>query len=79
MTDTTVTDPQTQIDMQVAIANAQATANAAEANKQRKLEALRMAQHTLVENKRNLPVESRQITAQEITAFADTLTTYVNG
>jgi len=73
------TEQQAQVDMQVAIANAQAAANIAEANKQRRLQALHIANNTLLENKRNLPVESRQITAQEITAFADTLTTYVNG
>jgi hypothetical protein len=72
-------EQQAQVDIQAAISVAQNNASAVEANKQRRLQALHIANNTLLENKRNLPVESRQITAQEITAFADTLTAYVNG
>ena len=32
----------------------------------------------LIENKRNLPSAERQVTEAEITAFADTLNTYIN-
>jgi 3-phosphoglycerate kinase len=32
----------------------------------------------LIENKRNLPIAERQVTEAEITAFADTLNTYIN-
>jgi hypothetical protein len=72
-------EQQAQVDIQAAISVAQNNASAVEANKQRRLQALHIANNTLLENKRNLPVESRQITAQEITVFADTLNAYVNG
>ena len=76
------TEQQAQIDIQVAVqtavVSAQAAANAAEGAKQRKLEAVRIAHTTLLENKRNLPVEQRQITPSDITAFADSLNNYVN-
>ena len=71
-------EQQAEVDKQAAISAAQVNANAAEAAKQRKLETVRIAQITLLENKRNLPVEQRQITAAEITAFADSLMGYVN-
>jgi type II secretory pathway component PulF len=76
------TDQQAQVDIQTAIqtavVNAQAAANAAETAKQRKLEVVRIAHTTILENKRNLPVEQRQITPSDITAFADSLNNYVN-
>ena len=75
-------EQQAQVDMQVAIQTAInsgiSAAQSAEANKQRKLQAVQIAHTTLLENKRNLPVEQRQITAAEITAFADSLNAYVN-
>tara|TARA_R110000868_G_scaffold408059_1_gene690203 strand:+ start:725 stop:970 length:246 start_codon:yes stop_codon:yes gene_type:complete len=76
------TEQQTQIDMQIAIqtavVSAQAAATAVETGKQRKLDAVRIAHTTLLENKRNLPVEQRQITPADIMAFADSLNAYVN-
>jgi len=45
--------------------------------KQAKLEAVRLAKEVLIENARSKPVDSRDVTAQQITAFADTLTNYV--
>jgi hypothetical protein len=51
---------------------------AIEAAKQRKLQCVNIAHVTLLENKRNLPVEQRQITPAEITAFADSLFAYAN-
>jgi hypothetical protein len=44
-----------------------------------KLELLRMAKDTLVENARNKPAEETAITAVQITAFAEELTQYVGG
>ena len=43
----------------------------------RKLDLVRVAQATLVENSRSLPADERSITAADITAFAETLHTYV--
>ncbi len=70
--------PEQQIELQTAIAEAHANVGAIENAKQRKLQAVQIAHTTLLENKRNLPVEQRQITADEITAFADSLHAYVN-
>lgn len=46
--------------------------------KRTRLEAVRLAKETLIENARNKPIDGRDVTADEITAFANTLTTYVN-
>ncbi len=71
-------EQQAEVDKQAAIAAATVNANAAEAAKGRKLQCLNIAHTTLLENKRNLPVDQRQITAAEITAFADTLNAHIN-
>lgn len=47
-------------------------------DKQAKLEAVRIAQQTLIENRRNQPVDTREVTAADITAYAATLVNYVN-
>jgi hypothetical protein len=46
--------------------------------KQAKLEAVRLAKETLVENARSKPVDARDISAADITAFAAALEAYVN-
>lgn len=46
--------------------------------KNHKLEAIRMAKEVLVENRRSKPVDEREVTASDITTFADTLITYIN-
>lgn len=51
--------------------------NTAEA-KRAKLEAVRLAKEVLIENARNKPMEDREVSAAEITAFAETLITYVD-
>ncbi len=74
-----------QAQMEVAMA-AQAAAEATRhANqmaleaKRAKLEAVRMARDTLIENARSKPADSREVTAADITAFAQTLVNYVEG
>ena len=59
-------------------AQAQADAISSASAKQARLEAVRLAQQTLVENSRNKPVSERDITAADITAFADSLIGYIN-
>lgn len=71
-------EQQAEVDKQAAIAAAQVNANAAEAAKARKLQCLNIAQNVLLENKRNLPVEQRQITTDEIVAFAAALEAHIN-
>lgn len=46
--------------------------------KRTRLEAVRLAKETLIENARNKPIDNRDVTAADITAFADALTTYVD-
>jgi hypothetical protein len=46
--------------------------------KQAKLEAVRLAKETLVENARSKPVDSRDITAADITVFAAALEAHIN-
>ena len=46
--------------------------------RQSKLEAIRLAKETLIENARSKPVDSREVTAADITAFADALVASVN-
>jgi len=38
-----------------------------------RLEAVRLAKETLIENSRSKPVDSREVTAADITAYANTL------
>jgi hypothetical protein len=44
-----------------------------------RLEVVRLAKETLIENARYKPTEEAGVTATEITVFADELNTYVNG
>jgi len=46
--------------------------------KQAKMEAIRLAQQTLVENARSKAVDSRDVSASDITAFATTLIAYID-
>lgn len=61
-----------------ATAKSNADSQAAIVAKQTKIEAIRIAQQTLVENRRNQPVDSREITAADIQAFAQSIIAYVN-
>jgi hypothetical protein len=58
----------------------QASLDANNANEIRRtrLEVVRMAKETLLENARSKPVDARDVTANDITAFADVLNAYVN-
>ena len=71
-------EQQAQIDIQLAVENARNAAQAAMEAKRAKLEAVRMAKETLIENARNKPVDSRDVTAADIAAFAQVLVAYVD-
>jgi len=71
-------EQQAQADIQIAVENARHANQMAMQAKHAKLEAVRLAQQTLVENSRNKPVDTREITAADITAYATTLVNYVN-
>ena len=67
-------EQQFQMDME----NARHANNMAQQAKQAKLEAVRRAKETLIENARSKPVDTREVTAADITAFAAALEAYVN-
>ena len=67
-------DQQFQMDMETARQQNQLALEA----KRAKLEAVRLAKETLIENSRSKPVDSRDVTAADITAFAQALVAYVD-
>ena len=74
------------IEIQTAQATAQAALQAAQAAssleiqaKQAKLAAVQLAQSTLIANRNNQPVDAREISAADITSYAESLVTYING
>lgn len=71
-------EQQAQVDVQLAIENARHANNMAQQAKQAKLEAVRLAKETLIENARSKPVDARDVTAADITAFAQSLIAYVD-
>ena len=62
----------------LAVIQAQTAAQAAAVTKQARLEAVRMAKETLIENARSKPVDARDVSAADITAFAQALVNYVD-
>ena len=71
-------EQQAQVDIQLALENARHANNMAQQAKQAKLEAIRLAKETLIENARSKPVDARDVTAADITAFAQALVAYVD-
>ena len=43
-----------------------------------RLEAVRLAKETLIENARSKPVDARDVSAADVTAFANVLNQYIN-
>jgi hypothetical protein len=71
-------DQQAQVDISNALeATRHANQMAAQA-KQAKLEAVRLAKEVLIENARSKAVDSRDVAAADITAFAGTLVAYID-
>jgi hypothetical protein len=71
-------DQQVQVDIQIAVENARHANQLVIQAKQAKLEAVRLAQQTLIENSRSKAVDSRDVAATDITAYASTLTAYID-
>lgn len=65
---------QFQMDMEAARSANQMALEA----KRAKLEAVRLAKETLIENARSKPVDARDVTAADITAFAAALEAHIN-
>ena len=71
-------EQQSQLELSDAMEATRHTNQMAVQAKQTKLEAIRLAKETLIENARSKPVDSREVTAADITAFADALVASVN-
>ena len=71
-------EQQAQVDISDAIETTRHANQMALQAKQAKLEAVRLAKEVLIENARSKAVDSRDVAAADITAFADTLIAYVN-
>jgi hypothetical protein len=72
------TEQQSQLDMQLAIQADSAAKMAVQDAKRARLELIRLAKETLIENARNKAVDEREISAADITTFATTLEGFVN-
>jgi hypothetical protein len=81
-------EQQSNVEIQIAVDNArhnnmlaleeQRSKNDAEnESKRRKLESVRMAKDVLLENSRSKPVDSREVTVEDIISFAQTIENYV--
>ena len=71
-------EQQAQVDMQITVENHRNEQQQAMETKRTRLEAIRLAKEVLIENARNKPVDSREVTASDISTFANSLVTYVN-
>lgn len=72
-------EQQSQVDIQIAVENVRAANQAVSEGRREKLEAVRLAKETLIENARSKPADSREVSATDIIAFATTLTAYIGG
>jgi len=62
----------------IAIAQEHAGAQIVLEKRRAKLEAVRLAKEALLQNKLSQPVDSREVTAADIQAYAETLVTYID-
>jgi hypothetical protein len=72
-------EQQAQVDIQIAAETVRAATQAASESRREKLEAVRLAKETLIENARSKPADSREVSATDIITFATTLTAYIGG
>ena len=72
------TEQQAQVDIADAMENNRHVNQMALQAKQAKLEAVRLAKEVLLENARSKAVDSRDVAAADITAFAGTLVAYID-
>lgn len=72
-------EQQAQVDIQTAVETLRYEQQAALEASRAKLEAVRIAKDTLIENARSKPVDSREVTAADIAEYAATLIAYVEG
>jgi len=72
------TDQQSQLELSDALEATRHTNQMALQAKQAKLEAVRLAKEVLIENARSKAVDSRDVAAADITAYAQTLVAYID-
>jgi hypothetical protein len=71
-------EQQATVDIQVAVENVRHANQLAAQTKLARLESVRLAKEVLIENARSKPVDARDVSAEDITAFAGTLATYID-
>lgn len=70
-------EKQAELDFQTALNAMQMQGMLVTHTRQSKLEAVRLAKETLIENARSKSVDERSVTAEDIVAYAQTLVNYV--
>jgi hypothetical protein len=71
-------EQQSQVDIADAIEATRHQNQMSVQRKQAKLEAVRLAKEVLIENARSKALDARDVSAEDITTFAATLTAYVD-
>jgi hypothetical protein len=71
-------EQQTEIDLQEARESGRRAHEIAMEQRRARLEAVRLAKETLIENARSKPVDARDVSASDITTFANSLNQYIN-
>jgi hypothetical protein len=70
-------EKQADLDFQIALQTLQTQNAFVTQARQAKVEAVRLAKETLIENARSKSVDERSVTAEDIVAYAQTLVNYV--
>ena len=71
-------EQQAEVDLQEAREAGRRTHEIAMEQRRARLEAVRLAKETLIENARSKPVDARDVSAADITTFANALNQYIN-
>lgn len=73
------TEQQAQLEIQTQFENVRHANQMAFEAQRAKMESIRLAKEVLIENSRSKPVDSRDVSAADITTFAQSLANYING
>ena len=71
-------EQQAEIDLQEARDAGRRAHEIAMEQRRARLEAVRLAKETLIENARSKPVDARDVSATDVTTFANALNQYIN-
>lgn len=72
-------EQQAQVEIQVATEAARFSHQIELEARRARLEVVRLAKDILIENSRSKPVDSRNVSADDIKAYAESLVSYING